>query len=180
MKMCSFGSGVSFYSTAWCEMWRGRIFLRILLNKRKLKTSLSRHMRRKFEKNFNGNISEFTMWKNSFKMCVSKVVAGVWGWTLRVKFSARRWQRETNRRQKSFLSCAWFKEKNFFASNCGNGNRAHHFSKRISSVSTLLKSEIKRWKNSEGWLGEGVKIGKLKRHTSDFQNGFARRFYQRS
>lgn len=174
-EMCSLESGESFYSTAWCEMWSGRIFQRINSTfeaKKKIKNKFFRHatyakeIREKLQRQYFG-IPEVEKFGKSFMMCVSKLAAGVWGLrnNLRVEFSARRWKREKNLRENLFFHARDSRRKNFFASNCGNGSRAHHFSKKFSSVSTLSTSEIKRWKKkwNEGWLGEWVRIGKNKK-----------------
>lgn len=167
-EMCSLESGESFYSTAWCEMWSGRIFQRINFTfeaKKKIKNKFFRHatyakeIREKLQRQYFG-IPEVEKFGKSFMMCVSKLAAGVWGLrnNLRVEFSARRWKREKNLKENLFFHARDSRRKNFFASNCGNGSRASFFKEIFFGFHPLDKRDKKMKKEMErglaGWVGE--------------------------
>lgn len=187
-EMCLLESGESFYSTAWCEMWSGRIFQRInfTFEGKKIKNKFFRHatyakeiwekLRRQYFE-----IPEVEKFRKSFITCVSKLGSWVWGccetWGWNVQRG--RWKREKNLRENLFFHARDSRRKSFSLPTVATAAEHIIFQRNFLRFPPSPSSEIKRWKKRSetrvGWVS-GWEKGKIKRRTSDFQNGSAKRF----
>lgn len=167
-EMCSLESGESFYSTAWCEMWSGRIFQRInfTFEGKKIKNKFFRHatyameIREKLWRHYFG-IPEVEKFRKSFITCVSKLKVGVlgccetWGWNVQREDGS---ERKIRGKIFSFMRVIQ-EEKTFSLPTVATAAEHIIFQKKFLRFPPSPRSEIKRWKNEvkrglAGWVGE--------------------------
>lgn len=167
-EMCSLESGESFYSTAWCEMWSGRIFHRInfTFEGKKIKNKFFRHATyameiwEKLRRNYFG-IPEVEKFRKSFITCVSKLNVGVsgcceiWGWNVQREDGS---ERKIRGKIFSFMRVIQ-EEKTFSLPTVATAAEHIIFQRNFLRFPPSPRSEIKRWKNEvkrglAGWVGE--------------------------